>query len=517
MLPHGTRRCRPRPSGRPRRRPTACGQRRRVGAWPSRRRRAGGGRRGSTLRRRRRRSRSGCGLPTARVVLLDGRAVASGARAEPGGDLLGLAVGAGVQDEELRHGDEAMRPADARHAVEPRDRLRVFTDAAACASPMRRARAGARLAVWNPHVVIAGGGVGALEGLLALQAVGADRVRISVLTATRHLTYRALSVAEPFGGDPAPRFDWEQITRDRGVRWIPDVVERVRPEARELDTRDGPPVGYDALLLALGARPAAGAARARSRSPGRATCSRSARRSRRWSPGGATRSRSSPPPASAWTLPLYELALMTAEHGRRRGLDLAIELVTRESTPLGLFGAEASAAVARRLDAGRRPRAHRHVRRSEVRGREALARARGRARRPTSSSPCRRSRAARRRAAGGPRRLRAGRPLRPRPRRRPRLGGGRHDDAPAQAGRPRRAAGRRRRGRHRGPGRRRRLELRPYKPKLRGLLLTGSDPVFLERRPHAPPRSEASAEFLWWPAHKVVGRHLGPYLESLAR
>jgi Pyridine nucleotide-disulphide oxidoreductase len=48
---------------------------------------------------------------------------------------------------------------------------------------------------------------------------------------------------------------------------------------------------------------------------------------------------------------------MTAEHGRKRGLDLAIELVTRESAPLGIFGAEASAAVAQRLeDAGVRLR-----------------------------------------------------------------------------------------------------------------------------------------------------------------
>src|SRR5215213_9986461 len=105
------------------------------------------------------------------------------------------------------------------------------------------------------HVVIAGGGVGALEGLLAVQSLAGDTVEISVLTASRHLTYRALSVAEPFGGDPAPRYDWERIAHDRGVRWIPDVVEGVRPGQRELDTRDGPPVPYDALMLALGARP----------------------------------------------------------------------------------------------------------------------------------------------------------------------------------------------------------------------------------------------------------------------
>ena len=146
----------------------------------------------------------------------------------------------------------------------------------------------------TPHVVIAGGGVGALEGLLALQDLAGDRVRISVLTAARHLTYRALSVAEPFGGEPAQRYDWEQITRDRGVRWIPDVLEAVRPGSRELDTRDGPPVSYDGLLLALGARAGAGAGRAPSRSAVPATSWRSGRRSRRWPRAGGTGSPSSP-------------------------------------------------------------------------------------------------------------------------------------------------------------------------------------------------------------------------------
>jgi sulfide:quinone oxidoreductase len=60
------------------------------------------------------------------------------------------------------------------------------------------------------------------------------------------------------------------------------------------------------------------------------------------------------------------------------------------------------------------------------------------------------------------------------------------------------------------------VEVHPYVPTLRGLLFTGAEPLYLESRPHAPPESEASDRFLWWPAHKVAGRHLGPYLASLA-
>jgi hypothetical protein len=206
-----------------------------------------------------------------------------------------------------------------------------------------------RLASMGPvseHVVIVGGGVGALEGLLALQSLAGDRTRISVLTAGRHLTYRALSVAEPFGADPVPHYDWEAITQDRGVRWIPDTLVAVRPDQREIDTRDGPPVPYDALLLALGATPepvlpgaiSFGGPRdvfavmeaIESLAPGR----------RRAIAFVATA-------GTAWTLPLYELALLTAESARARGLDVAIEVVTREDQPLGVFGAQASAEVAR--------------------------------------------------------------------------------------------------------------------------------------------------------------------------
>ena len=53
------------------------------------------------------------------------------------------------------------------------------------------------------HVVIAGGGIGALETLLALQFRARDQVSISVVTATRSLTYRALSVAALLAKDGA--------------------------------------------------------------------------------------------------------------------------------------------------------------------------------------------------------------------------------------------------------------------------------------------------------------------------
>jgi sulfide:quinone oxidoreductase len=357
----------------------------------------------------------------------------------------------------------------------------------------------------TPHVVIAGGGVGALEGLLALQHHAGDRLRISVVTATRFLTYRALSVAEPFGADPAPRFDWDHIARDRGVRWVYDVVTGVRPEARELDTRDGPPVPYDALLLALGAKPQAALPGAIPfAGPRDVLAVGEAIDALR--PGRPHSIVFVAAAGTAWTLPLYELALMTAARGRERGLDLAIELVTHESAPLGIFGAEASAAVARRLEhAGVRLRTGTFA--TEFAGVDdadlviAL---------PPLTGP---------RLAGlpdaadgfvpvdgfgrvrGADRVWAVGDMTARPLKQGGLAAQQADVAAADIAAQVAGA---------------RVAVRAYDPKLRGLLLTGGEPVYLERRPGAPPASQASGEFLWWPPHKVVGRHLGPYLASIA-
>ena len=52
------------------------------------------------------------------------------------------------------------------------------------------------------------------------------------------------------------------------------------------------------------------------------------------------------PEAAGWTLPLYELALLTARHAVARDVVAELILVTPEPRPLALFGDRASAAVA---------------------------------------------------------------------------------------------------------------------------------------------------------------------------
>jgi CBS domain-containing protein len=54
----------------------------------------------------------------------------------------------------------------------------------------------------------------------------------------------------------------------------------------------------------------------------------------------------------------------------------------------------------------------------------------------------------------------------------------------------------------------------PFRPVLRGLLLTGTQPRYLRQSPAGG--SIATAEPLWWPPTKIVGRYLAPFLALVA-
>jgi sulfide:quinone oxidoreductase len=364
------------------------------------------------------------------------------------------------------------------------------------------------------HVVIAGGGVGALEGLLALQHLAGDRIEISVLTPSRHLTYRALSVTEPFGGDAAPHYQWERIARDRGVRWISDALQAVDTDARQVETADGPPIRYDALLLAVGARPQpALRGTIPFAGPRDVLAIREAIQGLR--PGRRQVIAFVAPSGVAWTLPLYELALMTSRYGRDRGLDLHIEVVTRESDPLDVFGPAASTEVSQRLaSAGISVRTATFSEEYdegalwlELEGPLeadlviALPRLRGPSVPGLPDAPqgfVAVDRYGRVRGVAG---VWAVGDMTTRPLRQGGLAAQQADVAAADIAANIAGVD---------------VPVRPYEPRLQGMLLTGDDPVYLERRPGAPSRSEASSKALWSPAHKVGGRHLGRYLDSLA-
>ena len=226
-----------------------------------------------------------------------------------------------------------------------------------------------------PRIVIAGGGVAGLEALAALRAhLGAEPV-IELVDGAVDLVERQWSVTTPFGGAPPRRFDLAEIARDLGAHLRPDHLLSVDVPARRLRTVRGDVLDFDALLVAVGARHDVAV-------PGALTFS---------GPrdvgafagllddlrgGRVQRVAFAVPAGVAWTLPLYELALMTADELALRASTAAeLLLVTPEHEPLEAFGP----AVARRVPrAARGARDHGPYRRHAAAHRRPRARARRR-------------------------------------------------------------------------------------------------------------------------------------------
>lgn len=374
------------------------------------------------------------------------------------------------------------------------------------------------------RVVVAGGGVAALETVLALHASASVAVEITLLTPERQFVYRPVTVAEAFGAGEARSYSVLGLVEDRvGGRVVWDTVAGVSADDRLLMTGSGQRIGYDALVVATGARP-------RPSIPGALTF-----RGREdvaalhdvleeLIEGRSDSLAFALPNEHTWPLPIYELALLAAAAvGRERQEHARLLLVTPEREPLELFGREAAVAVEPLLEA-RGIELHRSALPVRVEGRT-LALAGGAA-------------------------LHADRVVTLPVFEGPRLPGLPHDrdgfipvdeygrvagvtdvfavgdatsfpikqgglaaqqaDAAASAIAAKAGAA-----------------IRPHRfnPILRGLLLTGAAPLYLRYAPldkrhgltatvNGEGLSSAAGSPLWWPPAKVAARHLAPYLAS---
>jgi len=190
-----------------------------------------------------------------------------------------------------------------------------------------------------PHILVAGGGVAAVEAVVALRALAGPLPRITLLAPGDELPQRPAAVAAPFGfGLPAP-LPFDAIRRHAPFDLRRGTLAAVDPERHVATDDAGAELAYDKLLVAVGARPVpalegaitfAGAADAPAVAAALDETARLA---------------FVLPSASSWALPVYELALMAAAELRDRGAEPELTVVTAEPAPLWVFGAEAAAAI----------------------------------------------------------------------------------------------------------------------------------------------------------------------------
>jgi sulfide:quinone oxidoreductase len=223
----------------------------------------------------------------------------------------------------------------------------------------RAARSGAGSAAQNsatsapsrpasrPRVVIAGGGVAGLETLLALRALAAGRVDVTLLAPELKFVNRSMAVDQPFKPQRVRGLRLADTAAELDACWHHGALDRVEHDQRRIITKAGRSLRYDMLVIAIGAHP-----------------------EREWHSDGVLTyhdGRDGPdyrlllhqlregyvnsvafvkPGGPSWPLPLYDLALLTAAdcaaHERSR---VDLRLITPEAQPLAIFGSSASAAI----------------------------------------------------------------------------------------------------------------------------------------------------------------------------
>lgn len=357
------------------------------------------------------------------------------------------------------------------------------------------------------RVIVAGAGVAGLETALALRALAGDLLTVEVVAPEQEFTYRPMAVAEPFRVGEAHRAPLGPLVRAAGAHLRSGTLQRVDPERKVAVLEHGDELPFDALVLALGTRAHEAVSGALTfRGPGDAADV--AALLARATSGQLVRIVFALPAEATWPLPLYELALLTATYLDEHGTSgVEVTLVTPEARPLALFGPAASDATARlleiagvRLETATVPRAWKAGTLRLAGGAEtaadavvALPRLEGPpiAGLPQDDDGFVATDALGRLAglddvyaAGDLTRL----PIK--------QGGIATQQADAVASAIAADAGAS-------------VEPAPFKPVLRGLLLTGSAPRFLRAEKGV---SLVDAHPLWWPPGKIVGRHLSPFL-----
>lgn len=195
-----------------------------------------------------------------------------------------------------------------------------------------------------PHILIAGGGVAAIETVAALRALAGPRLRITVLAPDDELRPRPASVASPFGFGPPNPLPFAAIQRHARFDLRRGKLARVEPGEHVAIDDAGDAIAYDRLVVAVGARPQPAVPGAISFSGPEDVGAVSGALE------GATRLAFVLPSASSWALPAYELAVLAATELRDRGRRPEITVVTPEPEPLWVFGREASRAIEALLD-----------------------------------------------------------------------------------------------------------------------------------------------------------------------
>ena len=187
------------------------------------------------------------------------------------------------------------------------------------------------------RVLIAGGGIAALETVMALRSLAGDRVAIALIAPEDEFVYHPIAAKPPYAVGRMRRIPLKRLLADVGAQRIRLNVRAVDPAARVVRTTGGREFEYDELVLALGADPVPVVKHARTWDD-RTGAETLGGLFRDFELGYSRRLAVVIPSGPVWPLRGYELALILTQDARGMGLEIETLLVTPERSPLEILG-----------------------------------------------------------------------------------------------------------------------------------------------------------------------------------
>ena len=199
------------------------------------------------------------------------------------------------------------------------------------------------------RVLVAGGGIAALEVLAGLRALAGERVTPTLIAPVTSFSFRPLSTAMPFTLRAERTRTLAELAGGLGARFVHDALTQVDESRSRVLTSDGDFISYDALVVAVGARARRGEGAARMWTRGPEGTALFTHLLRDLESGAVESVAFVIPRGAAWPIDAYELAFVAGLAAARGKSRAKVLLLTAEPTPLHAFGSAVGEAVADEL------------------------------------------------------------------------------------------------------------------------------------------------------------------------
>jgi sulfide:quinone oxidoreductase len=199
------------------------------------------------------------------------------------------------------------------------------------------------------RVLIAGGGIAALEALTALRALAGPRAELMLVAPEEEFVYRPVAIDEPYAVGRSRRIRLDRAAGAAGAAFLAGTVESVDTDAKRIRTSTDDSLGYDALILAVGAHAVPSVAGALTWDD-RADADILGGLMQDLEQGYARRVAVVIPPGPVWPLRGYELALFITLEARGMSVDMETTIVTPELSPLALLPRSARELITTELE-----------------------------------------------------------------------------------------------------------------------------------------------------------------------